>query len=320
VATERGERLSGVCVFAVGARPRQSAAGNERSGVLNTALAAVGAGIAAAAVALVLAAIGRSSETAIIAALITGPALFLFLTRRGLRRIAIDRTPFPEEWRVVLERYVAFYRRLGPEARPRFEREVRYFLIEHVITGPRGTAVPDELRVLVGACAAILAFGRPGYTWNTIRDVVIHEDSFDADDFSVHEQGELLGQVGAQGPIVLSARSLRAGFLGLDGHNVGLHELAHVLDFDDGRADGVPGLLPWRELEPWLRVMHDEVRKIEEHHSVLDQYGAKNEAEFFAVATETFFERPSLLLEKHPELYAMLSKVYGQDPARGELH
>jgi hypothetical protein len=288
--------------------------------VLNAALAAVAAGIASAVVALGLAGVGTSLETSIVAAVITAPALFLFLTRRNLRRIAIDRAPFPDAWRRVLEDYVAYYRRLGPHDRDRFEREVRYFVLEHVITGPRGREVSEELRVLVGACAAILAFGRPGYAWNQIRDVVIHDDAFDADDYAVHSHGELLGQVGAQGPIVLSARSLRGGFLGLEGHNVGVHELAHVLDFDDGRADGVPGILPWREVDGWLRVLHDEVRKIEEHQSVLDGYGAKNEAEFFAVATETFFERPNLLREKHPELYAMLSKVYGQDPAQELLH
>jgi MtfA peptidase len=288
--------------------------------VLNAAFAAVAAGIASAIVALTLAGMGSSVQTSVIAAVVTGPALFLFLTRRNLRRIAIDRSAFPEEWRKVLEEYVAYYRRLGPVDRDRFEREVRYFMLEHVITGPRGKEVADDLRVLVGACAAILSFGRPGYAWNQIRDIVIHDDAFDADDFAVHAGGELLGQVGAQGPIVISARSLRGGFLGLDGHNVGLHELAHVLDFDDGRADGIPGMLPWREVEGWLRVLHDEVRKIEEHQSVLDGYGAKNEAEFFAVATETFFERPNLLRERHPELYAMLSKVYGQDPAQEILH
>jgi Mlc titration factor MtfA (ptsG expression regulator) len=235
---------------------------------------------------------------------------------RTFTRSRVDREPFPEPWREVLEAYVDFYEDLEePADKKRFERDVRYFVEEHTITGPRGEEVEDELKVLVGASAAILSFGKPGYVWGRVRDVVVYPDAFD-DDYEISEGGNILGQVGSQGPIIFSARALRQGFRAEhDGMNVGIHELAHVLDFGDGSADGVPSLMPWSAVRGWLNLVHDEVSRIEEHESVLREYGATNEAEFFAVATEVFFERPTRLREEHPELYAMLRDVYGQDPA-----
>ncbi len=250
-------------------------------------------------------------------------ALVVFLVGFNYRTFArsqVDRNPFPEAWRDVLEEYVDFYDDLeDPADKARFERDVRYFIDEHTITGPGGAEVEDELKVLVGAAAAILSFGMPGYVWGRVRDVVVYPDAFD-DDYEISESGNILGQVGSQGPIIFSARALRQGFRAEhDGTNVGIHELAHVLDFGDGSADGVPALMPWAAVKGWLRLVHDEVGRIEKHQSVLRGYGATNEAEFFAVATEAFFERPTRLRDGHPELYAMLRDVYGQDPA-GPVH
>jgi hypothetical protein len=235
---------------------------------------------------------------------------------RTMTRRRIDDVPFPSPWREVLEEYVDFYEDLErPEDRARFERDVRYFVEEHTITGPEGAPVDDEVKVLVGASAAILSFGKPEYVWGRVRDVIIYPDAYD-EDYAISSAGEILGQVGSQGPIILSARALKQGFRAEhDGHNVGLHELAHVLDFGNGDADGVPTLMPWSAVRGWLHLVHDEVKKIEARDSVLRSYGATNEAEFFAVATEAFFERPTQLRDKHPELYAMLRDTYGQDPA-----
>lgn len=239
----------------------------------------------------------------------------LFVNRRALSRRKIDEEPFPSSYRAVLEEYVDFYDDLEGDDRERFESDVRYFVREHNITGPQGAEIDEELKVLVGASAAILSFGKPGYVWGRVRDVVIYPDAYD-DDYGVSEKGHILGQVSSQGPIILSARALKQGFAAEhDGLNVGLHEMAHVLDFGDGYADGVPSLMPWSAVRGWLGLVHEEVQNIEAHKSVLRSYGATNEAEFFAVATEFFFERPTRLRDEHPELYAMLRDTYGQDPA-----
>lgn len=271
--------------------------------------------IGALAAGLLAAALSGSVLVAAIAAALCAPLAFFVANRRLRRRARLARQPFPDAWSRVLERHVAFYRQLEPTDRRRFEQEVRAFLEETSVTGPRGAPLDDELRVLVAASAVILVFGRPGYLYPTVRDVIVYPDAF-GEDYRIHRHGERLGEVGGQGPIILSARALRAGFAdATDGHNVGLHEFAHVLDFDSGASDGVPSLMPWASVGPWVELMRTETERIEEHRSVLRGYGATNEAEFFAVATEAFFERPYELADKHPELYAVLRQVYGQDPA-----
>ena len=234
--------------------------------------------------------------------------------RRVLRRRALARAPFPEAWRAVLESDVAYYRRLPDPEKKRFEGELRVFLDEQVITGPRHAPVSDRLRVLVAASAIMLVFGRPGFRYPRLRDVVIYERAFD-DEYREGAQKNILGMVHGQGPIILSAKHLEQGFSDArDGLHVGLHEFAHVLDFDVGQADGVPTFMPWRAITPWVDLMRDEATRIERGRSVLRPYAATNEAEFFAVATEAFFERPRALRERHPQLYALMVETYGQDP------
>jgi Mlc titration factor MtfA (ptsG expression regulator) len=234
----------------------------------------------------------------------------------SLRRARIARAPFPKGFREVLEREVAFYRRLSPAERERFEDEVAIFLAEQNIAGKRGAKVDDELRVLVAASAIMLVFGRPGFRYPTTRDIVIYDESFSKDYEEGGTEANVLGMVHGSGPIIFSSRALKHGFANeRDGLNVGLHEFAHVLDFDAGQADGVPAMMPWGALRPWTQVMHSETALVEARRSVLRSYAATNEAEFFAVATEAFFERPVQLRDKHPELYRLLKETYGQDPA-----
>jgi Mlc titration factor MtfA (ptsG expression regulator) len=215
----------------------------------------------------------------------------------------------------TIEEKVAFYQRLSAPEKERFLREVKRFLFDQQISGPRGAPLPDDLRALVAASAVMLVFGRKGYVYARTRDIVVYDEAFDLD-YQEGANKPVLGMVHGSGPILFSARALREGFANTqDGHNVGLHEFAHVLDFQAGEADGVPSLMPWRTVEPWIRQMHEETDRIERHRSVLREYGATNEAELFAVATEAFFEKPQTLAAKHPKLYAMLAATYGQDPA-----
>ncbi len=237
-----------------------------------------------------------------------------WLSRRRRQAEAMD-APLSRLARDTLEQKVDFYRRLPPDEQERFRREVKRFLFDQQISGPRGAKLPDDLRALVAASAVMLTFGRKGYVYERTRDIVVYDEAFD------HEYREgtdkpVLGMVHGSGPILFSARALRQGFGNAkDGHNVGLHEFAHVLDFHTGDADGVPSLMPWSAVSPWVRQMHVETDRIESRRSVLRDYGATNEAELFAVATEAFFEKPLQLAAKHPKLYAMLVETYGQDPA-----
>jgi Mlc titration factor MtfA (ptsG expression regulator) len=244
-------------------------------------------------------------------------------TARYLRRRRLIAEPFPEPWRALLERRVDFYRQLDEPGRSRFEDDVRIFLAEQRIyaaQGQGGETVDDEVRLLIASSAATLGHGLPDFEWPRLRDIVVFPRSFDEEYREDGEHPDIAGMVHAQGPILYSARDLRLGFRRHDGHNVGLHELAHVLDLADGRADGVPVGASWSSSAPWLEVVSDRLKKLRKRtaksgRSPLREYAETNEAEFFAVAVESFFEQPTRLRDHDPELYAMLRDYFGQDPA-----
>lgn len=245
--------------------------------------------------------------TLLVALLLACGVLFAF-RRRQLE-------PLSKEARETLASRVGYFARLPEVEQARFVREVERFLADQHISGPRNAPVSDELKALVAASAVVLVFGCKGFVYPRTRDIVVYEDAFDGD-YSVGRSERFIGMVHGRGPILFSARALREAFeRPRDGIHVGLHEFAHVIDFDGGVADGVPSLMPWGAVDPWLALMHKETKRIQTRQSVLGSYAATNEAEFFAVATEAFFEKPNELKQKHPELYAMLVSVYGQHPA-----
>jgi len=248
-------------------------------------------------------------------ALLLGGGAYFAIGRRDARRRALAKRSLPEPLRSALERHVAFYRGLADGDRARFEREVAWFLDEQRISTPEGKPVEEDTRALIAASAIMLTFGVPGYRWPRQRDIVVMQGPV-AETPAGSEPGSVIGMVHSQGPILLSSKALRHGFKDVDdGQNVGLHELAHVLDFEVGTADGVSSLLPWRSVEPWIGLVHREIAKVKKKRSLLRKYASTNDAEFFAVATEAFFERPRALRARHPELYALLTETYGQDPA-----
>jgi Mlc titration factor MtfA (ptsG expression regulator) len=238
--------------------------------------------------------------------------------RRYLVRRRLQRQPFPVNWRATLERCVAFYRELDEDGRARFEDDVRFFIAEQQIYGPRGQPVDDEVRVLIGASAATLGHGMPKWEWPRLRDIVVYPTAFDHQ-YQVGDGKSTLGMVHAQGPVLFSAQDLKLGFCGAnrDAVNVGLHELAHVMDFEDGAADGVPAGISWVATAPWVTLIADRLRqkRARPRRGALRAYAAKNEAELFAVAVEAFFENPVKLKKRDNELYEMLARYFNQDPA-----
>ena len=237
-----------------------------------------------------------------------------FRMRRSIRRMMSGDEPSPGVVE-ALESRVSFYRRLDDEAKQRFRTQVHHFLLDQHIDGV-GIDVDDELRALVASSAVVLTFGLERYEWDNTRDIVIYPEAFD-EDYAIGRGKTRLGQVGSQGPVILSAVALRAGFANsTDGHNVGLHEFAHVLDFDDGEIDGIPANLDWNSIRPWvdrMGALMDKVDKSGHKARVLRAYGYTNEAEFFACATEMFFEQPDLLDKRAPELFALLQRFFRQD-------
>jgi len=244
---------------------------------------------------------------------------YVWVSYRYRRRRALVGEPFPPRWRELLEGRVAFYRRLDEAGREHFEADVRIFLAEQRIyaAGEDSEALDDETRLLVAASAAILGHGMPDFEWPKMRDIVIHPRAFDEDYGDAGGHGDIAGMVHRQGPILYSERDLIRGFRRSDGDNVGLHELAHVLDMADGYADGVPVGAGFRTRAPWMEIVVDRLQKVRRrrYRGVLRDYAGTNEAELFAVAVEVFFERPEGLRRDDPELYGMLRDYFGQDPA-----
>jgi hypothetical protein len=239
------------------------------------------------------------------------------MTRRFRRRRTLLAQPFPETWRQTLHDSVRFYRRLPVEQRGRFEDDVRIFLAEQTITGLGGQPVPDDVRVLIAASAAMLTFGLPEFEWPKVRDIVVYPRAFDAEYDPQARDGNIAGMVHLRGPVLFSAKDLRHGFKrSTDGHNVGLHEMAHVMDMLDGSADGVPGDLPWVATAPWVGVIANRLKRLRQHRypEVLRDYAASNEAELFAVAVEAFFEQPELLRKHDRKLFDMLEEYFQHDP------
>ena len=245
------------------------------------------------------------------------PALVVYASialRRPLRRRRLAAKPFPAAWMEILRREVRFYSGLDEEGRRRFERDVRFFLAEHTIEGVGGVEITDEIRVLIAAGPATLLHGQPEWELPGGRSILVYPGGFD-EEFSFKKEGPILGQVHGQGPVILSRRALLDGWRRHgDGSNVALHEFAHVLDVKAGQGDGVPRMLNPAATGAWLSLIHSEMAKVERHRSLLRSYAATNQAEFFAVAVEYFFERPGALRERHPELYSAFSQFFNQDP------
>ncbi len=226
----------------------------------------------------------------------------------------------PDIIRKVLERKVAYYGRLSEAEQIRFQQEVEDFIREIKLTGVK-TDVSDEDRVLVAASAIIPIFAFPGWQYPNLNEVLIYPDHFD-DRFNIEEGNtnrNIQGMVGSGAlhrMMVISKTALHEGFSNkTDKENTAIHEFVHLIDKTDGEIDGVPELLMQNQcVRSWLKLMLSEIEAIKENESDINPYGATNEAEFFAVAAEYFFERPVLFKQKNPELYAVMEKIFRQQP------
>lgn len=225
--------------------------------------------------------------------------------------------PFPEAYRKILANEVPYYQDLSEAERLRFEEATQYFLATTQITGVN-VEVDDQVRVLVAASAVIPVFGFQDWTYRNLNEVLIYPRSFNSATYAQQGEGrETLGMVGTgpmAGKMILSKPALINGFRRQsDGLNTGIHEFVHLLDGSDGEFDGIPDLIDKKYVLPWLGLMHREMKRINKGGSRLRPYGATNKAEFFAVASEYFFERPKDLKKYYPKLYDLLRQLFKQD-------
>jgi Mlc titration factor MtfA (ptsG expression regulator) len=253
--------------------------------------------------------------------------VFSWLRQRRRRRILSQ--PFPPAWLEYLRQNVAHYRFLSESEKSKLRDDIRIFIEEKNWEGCGGLQMTDEIKVTIAAMACLLVLGMEHNYFDRVKSILVYPTAYVAPESTdrgtgiVDEMGEArLGEAWYRGPVVLSWDEARAdGRLRHRGHNVVFHEFAHQLDMLDGAIDGTPPLASAKESQRWHNVMTAEyerlVRKAEEGRAtLLDSYGATNEGEFFAVATECFFERPVEMSTRHPQLYELLRDYYKQDPAK----
>lgn len=248
---------------------------------------------------------------------------------RESRRHRILEQPFPEDWLPILRRNVYHYSCLGPEEQAKMHNDLRILVAEKNWEGCQGFTVTDEVKVTIAAEASLLLLGFEDQYFDMIQSILVYRDAYRARAQQNVAGGVVLegdsnreGEAWYRGPVVLSwADALAGARHRTHGDNLVLHEFAHQLDMQNGRiVDGTPPLESAEQYRRWQEVLNDEydglVRDCERGRpTVLDCYGATNVGEFFAVATERFFEQPGKLADRHPSLYEILCGYYRQDPA-----
>jgi hypothetical protein len=241
-------------------------------------------------------------------------AFYLVLAlKKPLHRRRAARADFPGEWHEFLLAGSSYFRGLDARGRERFERDVRLFLAETRIVGTGGVPVSWRTRLLVAAGAAAMLHGCPD------REPPLHDGitvypghAFDRNYRA--GKGNIAGQAPERGPLLVAEKSLHEGFAQSgDGANVLIHELAHYFDLE-ARKGGLKIVLADGRMCSWGEAVDLEFRAHNFTASVLSAYAAQNEAEFFAVASEMFFENPWPLHAAHPGLFEILREFYGQDP------
>lgn len=242
-----------------------------------------------------------------------------FIFRKSKPKLIIDAETVASDKQLLLE-HVVYYQKLAPDARVKFESLVEDFLSYVRIEGVGIT--PDQLDRLLVACSAIIpVFGFEHWKYQNLTSVVLYPDSFNKEFQFEGGDRNILGMVGTgymNGQMVLSRSSVLQGFSVSAGkENTAIHEFVHLLDQSDGATDGIPeNLMPHQYIIPWVKMIHQEISKIERGKSDINPYAMTNEAEFFAVVSEYFFEKPEQFQEKHPELYQSLAEIFLQDPVK----
>lgn len=235
--------------------------------------------------------------------------------------------PFPAEWIAIVERNIGVYPNLPMELRLQLRQMIKQFLHQKHFSGAGGMEITDEVRVTIAAEACMLLLNRNCGVYPALRYIIVYPAAFVVDRpnsisggvVSTGRKG-VLGESWSNGKVILAWDDVLRGSTNfVDGQNVVLHEFAHQLDSESGNTNGAPILAGNNCLRTWATTLSGEFEDLQRDawkgkRSLLDHYGATNPAEFFAVATETFFEKPRQMAKHHSELFEVLSCYYRVDP------
>ena len=235
------------------------------------------------------------------------------------RRKKLYARSLPEDWQAILHDHFSMISKLPDDERENFYRHLKLFLWEKDWFGTHGLEVTDEMKLVIAASAARLARKLPVEVYDRVKEVGVYPSGFKPPQ---DDEFHAAGMAHDFGTVLFSWDAVKEGVaIPNDGQDTALHEFAHMLDLSDGLFDGTPKLHSFGDYRPWATVLSEHFENLQENpdrHDIIDEYGATNEAEFFAVATEVFFEKPKTLKREAPELYEELRKYYGVDPMRRE--
>jgi len=248
---------------------------------------------------------------------------------RQRRRQVLRHQPFPDAWRRILRQRVPLYQKLPTDLQLQLKGHIQVLLAEKTFIGCQGLSIDDDIRVTIAAHACLLLLNRPGGYYPNLRQVLVYPDSFvverdQTDNVGVaHRARQILaGESWSQGQVVLSWQdTIDGAAIPDDGQNVAIHEFAHQLDQETGQANGAPALAHPSQYPRWAAVMSEEFRTLQARvtrgaASLFCDYAATDPAEFFAVASEVFFEQPGTMAQEHPALYQQFTQYYQVDPLR----
>ncbi|MEZ5495421.1 MAG: zinc-dependent peptidase [Gammaproteobacteria bacterium] len=254
--------------------------------------------------------------------IVIGIPLAVYFFRKWLKeskRRKLYRNDFPQEWKQILTNHFKLYQHLPDDLKKQLHGHINIFLDEKNFVGYQGIEINDTIRITIAAQACLLLLNRKTNYYPHLTNILVYPTVFT----HKNHDGELhrgrFGESWHRGPIVLSwQHSSQGGKNNTDGENVVMHEFAHQLDQVNGPSDGLP-ILQHNNIKQWSSVLGKEFKTLKfkiqkREQTLLDEYGATNPAEFFAVITEHFVEQPRQMLKKHPELYEELRKYYQINP------
>lgn len=245
------------------------------------------------------------------------------------RRDRIKNRPFPDGWKFIIRKNILIYKLLPNTLQERLKGQIQVFVAEKQFIGCKGVEINDEIRVTIATIACLLLLNETEEYYPKLRSILVYPTGYIVrttefvGDYIVEESKEnRLGESRSQDLVILSWEQIKYDLTHWqDGHNVILHEFAHQLDQESGIANGVPILPRKRDYINWAKFFTKEYKRLiadieTGQKTVMNPYGATNPAEFFAVATETFFEKSQQMERDLTNIYNLLKNYYKLDPAR----
>lgn len=246
---------------------------------------------------------------------------------REYKRAKVKRLPFKKQWRKIIQQRMPYFKKMPTHLQLQLKQHIQVFLSEKKFVGNNGVIITDEIRVTIAAQACLLLLNRKTDYYPKLATILVYPRAFvkrhqiqNSDGVHFTQNLAMSGESWGFGRIVLSWQdTLDGAYFPEDGHNVVIHEFAHQLDQEDGFANGAPILGKGQNYDCWSDVFTAQFEQLKHQvkggsRSIFDYYGATNPAEFFAVASEVFFEKSQALSHEHPKLYQQLALYYRVDP------